>query len=146
MEQRDGRQHLQRWPEGTLRKSLVARNVPICSIGQKAEGVSGADQADLAGKMKAGDDDLHVENASEIRRKDFEEAVDTAGFASTTRSARNSALSAAWKTASTALKMLATKSCLSGRGTFPSSVPVASLACPRQTRRMLFEWSRVAAI
>ena len=48
------------------------------------------------GLMRHCESPLDVEADSEIRRKDFEEAVDTAGVASTTRPARNSAFSTAW--------------------------------------------------
>ena len=67
MEQREGRQHPQRWPDATLRLEL-----------------------------KAGDDDMDVEGASEICRKNFEEASDATDFASTTSSAINSTLCTAW--------------------------------------------------
>jgi len=74
--------------EATLRKSPLAPNVPISFIAQKTEGFSGADLAELcqraakaairdaiaADELKAGDDDMDVEAASEISRKHFEEA------------------------------------------------------------------------
>ena len=75
-------------PEETLRKPALAPNVPISFIAVKTEGVSGVDPAELcqraakadirvtiaAEERKAGDDDIDVEAASEIRRKQFEEA------------------------------------------------------------------------
>ena len=74
--------------EATLRKSPLAPNVPISFVAQKTEGFSGADLAELcqraakaairdaiaADELKAGDDDMDVEAASEISRKHFEEA------------------------------------------------------------------------
>eukprot|EP00746_Dinoflagellata_sp_MGD_P010080 gnl/MRDRNA2_/MRDRNA2_120722_c0_seq1.p1 gnl/MRDRNA2_/MRDRNA2_120722_c0~~gnl/MRDRNA2_/MRDRNA2_120722_c0_seq1.p1 ORF type:complete len:816 (+),score=221.59 gnl/MRDRNA2_/MRDRNA2_120722_c0_seq1:89-2449(+) len=73
--------------ESTLRKSPIAPNVPLSFIGQKTEGFSGADLAELcqraakaairdaiaADELKGGDDDMGDE-AAEIGRKHFEEA------------------------------------------------------------------------
>ena len=71
-----------------MRRSPLARTVPISFIAQRTEGVSGADLAELrqraakgdirdaiaAEELKAGDDDVDVEAAGEIRRKHFEKA------------------------------------------------------------------------
>jgi len=74
--------------ETTLKKSPIAPNVPISFIAQKTEGFSGADLAEFcqraakaairdaiaAEELKAGDDNMDAESASEITRKHFEEA------------------------------------------------------------------------
>merc|ERR1711972_279453 len=87
--------------DSTLRKSPVAPNVPISFVAQKTEGFSGADLAELcqraakaairdaiaAEELKAGDDAMDAEGASEIGRKHFEEA-----FAGARRSVANNDL------------------------------------------------------
>merc|ERR1711979_83246 len=74
--------------EATLKKSPIAPNVPISFIAQKTEGFSGADLAELcqraakaairdaiaAEELRAGDDNMDADTASEISRKHFEEA------------------------------------------------------------------------
>merc|ERR1711979_85494 len=74
--------------EATLKKCLIAPNVPLSFIAQKTEGFSGADLAELcqraakaairdaiaAEELRAGDDAMDAETASEIGRKHFEEA------------------------------------------------------------------------
>merc|ERR1712207_133070 len=87
--------------DATLKKSPIAPNVPISFIAQKTEGFSGADLAELcqraakaairdaiaADELKAGDDNMDIEAASEIGRKHFEEA-----FAGARRSVANNDL------------------------------------------------------
>lgn len=74
--------------ESTLRKSPIAPNVPVSFIGQKTEGFSGADLAELcqrackaairdaiaADELKGDDDPMDAGMGSEITRKHFEEA------------------------------------------------------------------------
>merc|ERR1719388_192872 len=74
--------------ESTLRKSPIAPNVPLSFIGQKTEGFSGADLAELcqraakaairdaiaADELKGGDDAMDDDAGAEIGRKHFEEA------------------------------------------------------------------------
>ncbi|CAJ1351087.1 unnamed protein product, partial [Effrenium voratum] len=74
--------------EATLKKSPVAPNVPLSFIGQKTEGFSGADLAELcqraakaavrdaiaADELKGDDDAMDTTMGSEITRKHFEEA------------------------------------------------------------------------
>merc|ERR1719264_276716 len=74
--------------ESTLKKSPLAPNVPLSFVAQKTEGFSGADLAELcqraakaairdaiaADELKAGDDAMDADAASEIGRKHFEEA------------------------------------------------------------------------
>merc|ERR1712107_461307 len=87
--------------ESTLKKSPIAPNVPLSFVAQKTEGFSGADLAELcqraakaairdaiaADELKAGDDAMDAEAASEIGRKHFEEA-----FAGARRSVANNDL------------------------------------------------------
>merc|ERR1719329_881416 len=74
--------------ESTLRKSPIAPNVPLSFIGQKTEGFSGADLAELcqraakaairdaiaADELKGDDDPMDAGMGNEIPRKHFEEA------------------------------------------------------------------------
>jgi len=74
--------------ESTLKKSPIAPNVPLSFVAQKTEGFSGADLAELcqraaksairdaiaADDLRAGDDAMDADAASEIGRKHFEEA------------------------------------------------------------------------
>merc|ERR1712039_166275 len=74
--------------ESTLKKSPIAPNVPLSFMAQKTEGFSGADLAELcqraakaairdaiaADELRAGDDAMDADAASEIGRKHFEEA------------------------------------------------------------------------
>merc|ERR1712063_152128 len=74
--------------ESTLKKSPIAPNVPLSFVAQKTEGFSGADLAELcqraakaairdaiaAEELRAGDDAMDADAASEIGRKHFEEA------------------------------------------------------------------------
>merc|ERR1711937_52746 len=87
--------------EATLKKSPIAPNVPLSFVAQKTEGFSGADLAELcqraakaairdaiaADELKAGDDAMDADAASEIGRKHFEEA-----FAGARRSVANNDL------------------------------------------------------
>merc|ERR1712039_457580 len=74
--------------ESTLKKSPIAPNVPLSFMAQKTEGFSGADLAEFcqraakaairdaiaADELRAGDDAMDADTASEIGRKHFEEA------------------------------------------------------------------------
>merc|ERR1712083_1226390 len=87
--------------ESTLKKSPIAPNVPLSFVAQKTEGFSGAGLAELcqraakaairdaiaADELKAGDDAMDADAASEIGRKHFEEA-----FAGARRSVANNDL------------------------------------------------------
>merc|ERR1719437_319976 len=78
----------QRILESKLGRTPIAPNVPLSFVAQKTEGFSGADLAELcqraakaairdaiaADELKAGDDAMDADAASEIGRKHFEEA------------------------------------------------------------------------